>query len=62
MKQTIRKLLNELDALLVAHFYQRDEIVEIADLSGDSLELARKASQSEKSKIIFVELALWGRA
>ncbi|WP_407918779.1 quinolinate synthase NadA [Helicobacter ganmani] len=62
MKQTIRKLLNELDALLVAHFYQRDEIVEIADLSGDSLELARKASQSEKSKIIFCGVGFMGQS
>ncbi|TLD86730.1 quinolinate synthase NadA [Helicobacter sp. MIT 05-5294] len=62
MKQQIRDLLTELDALLVAHFYQRDEIVEMADLTGDSLELARKASASEKSKIIFCGVGFMGQS
>lgn len=62
MKQQIRSLLDKLDALLVAHFYQRDEIVEIADLTGDSLELARKASASEKSKIIFCGVGFMGQS
>ena len=53
MQTKIKALLQDLDALLVAHFYQRDEVVEIADLTGDSLELARKASASEKPNIIF---------
>ncbi len=62
MKQRIKNLLEELDALLVAHFYQRDEVVEIADLTGDSLELARKASASEKSKIIFCGVGFMGQS
>ncbi len=62
MKRQIRDLLNELDALLVAHFYQQDEIVEIADLTGDSLELARKASTSEKSTIIFCGVGFMGQS
>lgn len=62
MKQHIKNLLKELDALLVAHFYQRDEVVEIADLTGDSLELARKASASEKSKIIFCGVGFMGQS
>ena len=48
MKMRIKELLKELDALLVAHYYQRDEVVEMADLTGDSLELSRKARASEK--------------
>lgn len=30
MKMRIKELLKELDALLVAHYYQRDEVVELS--------------------------------
>ena len=62
MRTKIKALLQDLDALLVAHFYQRDEVVDIADLTGDSLELARKASASEKSKIIFCGVGFMGQS
>ncbi|MGL2692118.1 quinolinate synthase NadA, partial [Helicobacter pylori] len=39
LKTSIVELLRDLDALLVAHFYQKDEIVELAHHTGDSLEL-----------------------
>jgi quinolinate synthase len=41
----------ETDALILAHNYQPAEIQEIADLIGDSLELARAAA-SEKNKVL----------
>ncbi|MCI5968060.1 quinolinate synthase NadA [Helicobacter sp.] len=62
MKMRIKELLKELDALLVAHYYQRDAVVEMADLTGDSLELSRKASASEKSKIIFCGVGFMGQS
>ncbi|MBX7491304.1 quinolinate synthase NadA [Helicobacter turcicus] len=62
IKIRIKELLRELDALLVAHYYQRDEVVEIAELTGDSLELARKASASEKSKIVFCGVGFMGQS
>ncbi|HKL26142.1 MAG TPA: quinolinate synthase NadA, partial [Desulfuromonadales bacterium] len=34
--QEIRRLAVERDALIMAHNYQRDEIQEIADITGDS--------------------------
>ena len=40
-KEEILKLKKELDVVLVAHFYQRDEVFELADITGDSLELAK---------------------
>lgn len=40
-------------ALIVAHNYQNDEIVQFADITGDSLELARKSIKSDKEMIIF---------
>lgn len=61
-KRKIRKLLTELDGLLVAHFYQKDDIVEIADFTGDSLELAKKASQSEKKLVVFCGVGFMGQS
>ncbi|PAF42684.1 quinolinate synthase NadA [Helicobacter sp. 11S03491-1] len=62
IKKQIRELLIELDGLLVAHFYQKDDIVEIADLTGDSLELAKKASRSEKNLIVFCGVGFMGQS
>ncbi len=41
------------DLLILAHHYQRDEVVDQADYVGDSLELARKAADSKASHIVF---------
>ncbi|MBI4664831.1 MAG: quinolinate synthase NadA [Nitrospinae bacterium] len=49
----IRRLLNQRKAVLLAHNYQRDEIQEIADLGGDSLELSRKAATTDAEVIVF---------
>lgn len=62
MKEKIKALLKETDALLVAHYYQKDEVVEMADLTGDSLELARGASKSEKSLIVFCGVGFMGQS
>ncbi|MFA5808084.1 MAG: quinolinate synthase NadA, partial [bacterium] len=40
LKAEIRKLLKERNAILLAHNYQRDEVQEIADITGDSLGLS----------------------
>jgi len=39
--------------LILAHHYQRDEIVEAADYRGDSLELSRRAAASDARWIVF---------
>ena len=41
------------DLLILAHHYQRDEIVELADFRGDSLELSRRAADSDARWIVF---------
>lgn len=41
------------DLLILTHHYQRQEIVKLGDRSGDSLELAREASRSSASVIVF---------
>lgn len=41
------------DATILAHYYQDGEIQELADLTGDSLKLARAATQVQSSTIVF---------
>jgi len=53
LKQRIKQLVIERNALLMAHNYQRDEVQEIADLTGDSLALSMAAAQTEKQVIVF---------
>ena len=49
----IKVLKAELDAIIVAHNYQRPEVQDIADFTGDSLELARKCVDIESKLIVF---------
>jgi quinolinate synthase len=53
IKQEIRRLLEERNALLLAHNYQRDEIQELADITGDSLALSLEAARTDKAVIVF---------
>jgi len=53
LKREIRELLREKRAVLLAHNYQRDEIQEIADITGDSLGLSRQAAETDAEVIVF---------
>jgi quinolinate synthase len=53
MYEKIRTLLKKRNAILLAHNYQPPEIQDIADLCGDSLELSRKAAQTNANVIVF---------
>ncbi|MDH3383546.1 MAG: quinolinate synthase NadA, partial [Deltaproteobacteria bacterium] len=53
LKQEIRELLRERNAVMLAHNYQRDEIQEIADITGDSLGLSQEAARCEAEVIVF---------
>ncbi len=52
-KEEIKKIKKEKNALILAHYYQRDEIQEIADIRGDSLALAQEASKTDADIIVF---------
>ena len=51
--EEIARLKREKSAIILAHHYQVDEIHEIADAIGDSLELARRARDFEGDVIAF---------
>jgi quinolinate synthase len=53
LEGAIRRLRDERDAVLLAHYYQEDEIQDLADHVGDSLALARVAQGVERAVIVF---------
>ena len=53
LKKVIAKLKKKRNAVIIAHNYQRDEIQEIADISGDSLALAQAAVRTDAEVILF---------
>ena len=52
LKKEIEKLKKERGAVILAHYYQRSEIQEIADHIGDSLALAQLAAKIEADVIV----------
>ncbi len=58
----IERLKNKLDVTVVAHFYQRDEVFEMADITGDSLELARKVKADESEWTVFCGVGFMGQS
>jgi quinolinate synthase len=49
----IRRLKKKIGATILAHYYQEGEIQELADITGDSLKLAREATKVSSPVIVF---------
>jgi len=52
LQEKILKQKNEKNALILAHYYQTSEIREIADVVGDSYEMARRARNADQNLLI----------
>ena len=61
-KEEIEKLKKELDVTIVAHFYQKDEVFDMADIVGDSLELAKKSMTTPTKNILFCGVGFMGES
>jgi quinolinate synthase len=53
LKREVRELLRSRNAVLLAHNYMRDEVQEIADITGDSLALSQEAAETAADVIVF---------
>ncbi len=53
LESEIQQLKRQMNAVILAHYYQESEIQDIADYIGDSLELSRKSQTTNADVIIF---------
>ena len=52
LKAEIRRLCQEKNAIILAHYYTTGDIQEVADFVGDSLALARKAAETDAQMMV----------
>lgn len=60
MKEKIRQLCKEKNAIILSHYYTQPELQEIADFVGDSLALAQKAEKTDADIIVMVGVHFMG--
>ena len=53
LRAEIERLRKERNAVILAHYYQKPEIQDLADFVGDSLDLSRKAASTDADVIAF---------
>jgi quinolinate synthase len=62
LKAKISELKEKLSVTVVAHFYQRDEVFEMADITGDSLELAQRTRDDDSEFVVFCGVGFMGQS
>ncbi|WP_456381196.1 quinolinate synthase NadA [Hydrogenimonas sp.] len=62
LKEKILELKERLPVTIVAHYYQRDEVFEMGDITGDSLELARRCKADENEWVVFCGVGFMGES
>jgi quinolinate synthase len=62
LKEEIIKLKESLHVSIVAHFYQKDEVFEMADYAGDSLQLAQWAAKDKNPYLLFCGVGFMGQS
>src|ERR1700726_1981249 len=53
LEQEIVRLKREMNAVILAHYYQESEIQDLADFVGDSLQLSQQAAATSADAIVF---------
>jgi quinolinate synthase len=60
--QKINEYKKKLSVTVVAHFYQRDEVFDMGDITGDSLELAVKTKADNADFVVFCGVGFMGQS
>ncbi len=60
--EKINEYKQRLSVTVVAHFYQRDEVFEMGDITGDSLELAQRSKADDAEFIVFCGVGFMGQS
>ncbi len=55
------RLKREMNAVILAHYYQDSEIQDLADFVGDSLQLSQQAATTKADVIVFAGVLVHGR-
>ena len=60
LKEAIRQLAKEKNAIIMAHYYTEPDVQDIADFVGDSLALAQYAAKTDASIIVMCGVHFMG--
>jgi len=60
--EKINEYKKKLSVTIVAHFYQRDEVFEMGDITGDSLELAMRTKEDDAEFVVFCGVGFMGQS